>query len=136
MADKADKIEREIEDILRKIDDFVPDRGKRPPAKPPKHNRFASAQGWFGHLLARVSLSQVMMWSLIVIIAMFFLRGIPVASWAMIGALIILATAFMLSIRGGGQQQTRQRWRGQTLDLSGPSYANRLKAWLKGRKRQ
>ncbi len=136
MADKADKIEREIEDILRKIDDFVPDRGKRPPAKPPKRRRFASAQGWFGHRLTRVSLSQVMMWSLLVIVAMFFLRGLPGASWVMIGSLIILATAFFLSIRGGGQQSTRQRWRGQALDFSGPSYADRLKAWLKGRKRK
>lgn len=98
MADKADKIEREIEDILRKIDDFVPDRGKRPPAKPPKRGRFASAQGWFGHRVARVSLSQVMMWSLLLIVAMFFLRGLPGASWVMIGSLIILTTAFILSI--------------------------------------
>ena len=114
----------------------MPERGKRPPAKPPKRHRFASAQGWFGHRLARISLNQVMMWSLLIIVVTFFLRGLPGASWVLIGSLIILATAFFLSIRGGGRQEPRQRWRGQPLDLSGPNYADRIKAWLKGRKRQ
>lgn len=128
----ADRIEREIEDILRKIDNFVPDRPRRAARR--VGQPFSTAQGWLAHRLARISLHQVMMWSLLVVLISFFVRGVPGASWLMIGALIVFATAFLLSRRGGGRASTPKRWRGQTLDLSGPSLPDRVKAWLKGRR--
>jgi hypothetical protein len=76
-----------------------------------------------------------MLWSLLIVLATFFLRGIPGASWIMIGSLIVFATAFLLSRRTGSGPATQKRWRGEAIDLSGPSWPNRLKAWLKGRKR-
>ena len=137
----ADRIEREIEEILRKIDDFVPDggRGRRPQRRPaPRPAQPApSAQGWFGRRLAAISLTQVMWWSLFVVIVAFFTRAIPGMDWVMIGALIVFVTAFFLSrgragsVAGGGEK----RWRGQPIDLSGPSWPDRVKAWIKGKKR-
>jgi hypothetical protein len=129
----ADRIEREIEEILRKLDNFVPDRARRPARR--IRQPFVAAQSWFAHRLARISLNQVMMWALIVVLVTFFLRGIPGASWIMIGALIVLVTAFLMSRLGGSRPTTQKRWRGEPIDLSGPSWPDRIKAWLKGRRR-
>jgi hypothetical protein len=130
----ADRIEREIEEILRKLDNFVPERARRPARK--VGQPFAAAQGWLAHRIARISLNTVMMWALIVFVVTFFLRAAPGFSWIMIGSLVVFATAFLLSRTGGRRTaETQKRWRGQPMDLSGPSWPNRIKAWLKGRKR-
>jgi hypothetical protein len=132
----ADRIEREIEEILRKIDNFVPERARRSGRR--VGHPFAAAQGWIAHTLARISLRHVMMWSLLTVVATFFLRGIPGSSWIMIAALIVFGTAFLLSRLGGPQQVARgeKRWRGQPMDLNGPRWPDRIKAWIKGRKRR
>ena len=129
----SDRIEREIDEILRKLDGVVPGKVRRPARR--VGQPFSAAQGWLVHSLAGISLRQVMMWSLFTVIVTFFLRGIPGASWVMIGALIVFATAFLLSRVGGSKPQSQVRWRGQPLDLSGPTWPNRIKAWIKGRKR-
>jgi hypothetical protein len=133
----ADRIEREIEEILKKIDDFVPEspRARRPPRRVSRP--LSSAQGWFLRRLAAISLNQVMMWSLLVLLVAFFLRGVPIGMWLMIGALIVFATAFFLSLVGGTSRRSgsEKRWRGEPIDLSGPSWPDRIKAWLKGKKR-
>ena len=133
----ADRIEREIEDILKKIDG-LPAKGQKPrQVRRVSRGPVSNAQGWFSRTLARVSLNQVMAWSLVIIIAAFFLRALPFASWLMIGALIVLATAFILSLRGGGGGGNRgpeKRWRGEVLDLRGPSLGDRIKGLFKGRR--
>jgi hypothetical protein len=130
----ADRFEREIEEILRKIDNFVPDKARRSGRR--VGQPFVAAQTWITKALAKISLRAVMMWALIAVVVTFFFRGIPGASWIMIGSLIVFATAFLLSRASGSRgQSTPKRWRGQPMDLSGPSLADRLKAWIKGRKR-
>lgn len=141
-----DRIEREIEDILNKLDDFVPDKGQKPiPFKPrPKTSASSKAQGWFSKRLANVSLNQIMLYSLLVVLAAFFLRSIPFASWVMIGALAVLAVSFVMSMRSGGRstpsggQAYQKRWRGEPIDLtpqSGPSLTDKIKGWFgKGRR--
>jgi hypothetical protein len=128
----ADRIEREIEEILKKIEKF-PEGGRasRPPRKivPP-------GGGAAQRRLARISLRKIMMWALFAVIVAFLLRGIPGAYWLLIGALIVFVTAFILSTRGGPVSQApEKRWRGEVMDLSGPSWPDRIKAFLKGRKR-
>lgn len=128
----ADRIEREIEELLRKLDDFVPER-TRPPVRRAGRS-FSAARGWLLRSLARISLKRVAMWALIVVVVAFFFRGLPGATWLMVGGLIVFATAYLLSRRGGGPR-VEKRWRGQPLDLSGPGWPDRVKAWLKGRRR-
>jgi hypothetical protein len=129
----ADRIEREIEEILKKIENF-PERSKgaRPPRRPA-----ASGGGTLQRWLARISLRKVMMWALFSVLVAFVMRGVPGAYWLLVGALVVFVTAFILSTRGGptGSQAPEKRWRGQPLDLSAPSWPNRIKAFLKGRKR-
>jgi hypothetical protein len=132
----ADRIEREIEEILKKIDDFVPEspRARRPQRRVSRP--ISSAQGWFARRLAAISLSQVMMWALLIALVSFFLRGVPGGIWIMIAALIVFATAFFLSlVSGTGKRVPEKRWRGEPMDLSAPSWPDRIKIWLKGKKR-
>jgi hypothetical protein len=125
----ADRIEREIEEILKKIDNFP----ERPRSKARKSSKSSSAlQRW----LARVSMRKVMMWALFAAMVAFFLRGIPGGYFLLIGAIIVFVTAFMLSTRGTGPSGApEKRWRGQPLELSEPGWPDKLKAWIKGRKR-
>src|SRR5262245_29532221 len=118
----ADRIEREIEEILKKLDNFVPERTRRPVRR--VGQPFSAAQSWFAHRLARISLKQVMMWSLFVVLVSFvMMRGVPWATWLMVGALIVFVTAFLLSRNSGASgPQSQKRWRGQAIDLSGPAW--------------
>ncbi len=125
----ADRIEREIEEILKKIDNF-PERPRSKARKPSKSS--SALQRW----LARVSMRKVMMWALFAAMVAFFLRGIPGGYFLLIGAIIVFVTAFMLSTRGTGPSGApEKRWRGQPLELSEPGWPDKLKAWIKGRKR-
>ena len=127
----ADRIEREIEEILKKIDD-LPERRKAkavrkaPPAGPSNLRA-----------LSRINMRKVMMWSLFaILVSALLFRAIPIGGFLLIGAIIVFATAFVLSTRGGpATNATQKRWRGQPLDLSEPSWPDRLKAWWKGRGR-
>jgi hypothetical protein len=91
-----------------------------------------------GGSLSRVSLNQVMGWSLIAVLIVFFLP-IPGSGWVILAALLVFGVAFLLSRMGGvggGGRGVEKRWRGEPLDLSGPSMATRLRDWIKGRRRR
>src|SRR5215207_211467 len=104
----ADRIEREIEEILKKIDD-LPEKPrsvrKRPadrsapafenPSRQPPPRSSGS-----GGSLSRVSLNQVMGWSLIAVLVAFFLP-IPGSGWVILAALLVFGVAFLLSRMGG-----------------------------------
>src|SRR6476469_5913567 len=47
-CDLPDRIEREIEEILRKIDEFVPERPRRTPRKRTAQAPGATGQSWVG----------------------------------------------------------------------------------------
>ena len=141
-----DRIEREIEDILSKLDDFVPDKGQKPiPFRKPAKRKTSSGGNWLSQRLARLSLNQIMLYALIGLVAGFILRTLPFASWVMIASLIILVTAFLLSIRAGSNRSSpggagyQKRWRGEPIDLSnnysnGPSLGDRIARWFKRRR--
>jgi hypothetical protein len=132
----ADRIEREIEEILRKIDDFVPERPRRTPRKRTTPvTQGPTGQSWVGSRFSRISMNQVMGYSLILVVAAFIFSAVPGAGWLMIGSLIVFATAFLISTLGGGSgRKAERRWRGEDIDLSGPAWPDRLKAWIKGRR--
>ena len=133
----ADRIEREIEEILKKIDKFP--EGSRQPKNRPARSSGGSPRrpaGKSSSWLSAVSMRKIMMWALVAVVVAFFLRGIPGGYWLLIGAIIVFVTAFILSTRSSGPVSNvpEKRWRGQPLDLSEPSWPDRFKAWWKGRK--
>jgi hypothetical protein len=133
----ADRIEREIDEILRKIDDFIPENGRGRPRPRKTEGSLSRAQNWLARTLSSISLNQVMLWSLIVFLGAFFLRAIPGAGWLMIGALIVFATAFALQLLSpGGKRAPEKRWRGEPVRYNTqPTLPDRLKSWIKGRRK-
>jgi hypothetical protein len=140
----ADRIEREIEEILRKIDDLPAkprNVRKRPERAAPAFENPSRAQppprssSSGGGSLARVSLNQVMGWSLIAVLVAFFLP-IPGSGWVILAALLVFGVAFLLSrMGGGGSRGVEKRWRGEPMNYT-PSFAARLRDWIKGRRRR
>jgi len=131
-----DKIEREVEEILRKLDKFVPEEGRLARAR----RRFGQATSDFLHALAvrssRVSLGHVMLVSLLLVVVAFLFRSASptLARWIIIGGLVLFFSSFVLSLLGGRSRYER-RWRGQVIDLSEPSLGSRLRHWFQRRSR-
>lgn len=145
----ADRIEREIEEILSKIDD-LPEKPrsirKRPAEKPTPAPAYEnpsrmtsprSTGGSSGGSLARISLNQVMGWSLIAVLVAFFLP-IPGSGWVILASLLVFGVAFLLSRMGGGggSRGVERRWRGEPMDTREPGLAEKIRDWVKGRRRR
>ncbi len=133
----SDNLEREVEEILRKLDNFVPEEG---PLTRTRRRVGQAASDFVRAVLVRlssVSLGQVMLVAAIVVVVGFvFGRGNPLmARWVIIGGLILFFTAFVLSMRGGASRDDRL-WRGRVINLSEPGLADRLRAWVKRRYRR
>jgi hypothetical protein len=131
-----DKIEREVEEILRKLDRFVPEEGRLARTR----RRLVQAVSDFAHSLvvriSRVSLGHLMLVSLVLVVLAFFFRSASptLARWVIIGGLILFFGAFVFSLLGGHSQHER-RWRGRVIDLSEPSLGSRLRNWFQRRSR-
>lgn len=133
----ADNLEREVEEILRKLDKFVPEES---PLTRSRRRLGHAASGLVqGALvrLSRISLGQVMLVSVLLVAAAFLFRAAnPIlARWVIIGGIIFFFTAFLLSLRGG-RSSDEKVWRGRVIDLSEPSLADRLRNWLRRRNRE
>lgn len=132
-----DKIQREIEEILNRLDEFVPEERASERAR----RRSANAASGFVQAifapLARISLRHVMLAAFALIaIGFFAARANPVGLWMLVGGLILFLTAFALSFVGGGSPpKVEKRWRGQPIELSQPSLSDRLRAWLQTKRR-
>jgi hypothetical protein len=131
-----DNIEREVEEILRKLDRFVPEEGRLARARRRLGQATSDLLRTLRVRLSRISPGQVMLASLILVVVAFFFRSAsPVlARWVIIGGLILFFTAFVLPLLGGRSRYER-RWRGQVIDLSEPSLGSRLRHWLQRRSR-
>lgn len=130
-----DNIEKQIEEILNRLDQFVPEEGVVRRFR--RRSRAANLQRAIAARLGRISLGQVMLTGIaVILLALLFRRVNPMlANWAVIAGLILFFTSFALSLRWGRGRRVERRWRGQVIDLSQPSLADRLRAWLKGRRR-
>jgi hypothetical protein len=132
----SDKIEREVEEILRRLDKFVPEEGRLARTR----RRFGQATSEFLHALAarfsRISLGHVMLVSLLLVVVAFFFRSSSptLARWVIIGGLIFFLSSFVLSLLGGRSRYER-RWRGRVIDLSEPGLGGRLRNWFQRRGR-
>ncbi len=139
MAD--DKFKREIEDILNKLDDFVPEETAADRVRRRSSGAAASVVRAILAPFTRISIRQVMLTALLIIVVGFLAMRIhPIfGRYALIAGVILFMTSFALSFfnRSGGAQPptVEKRWRGQPVELNEPSLADRIKAWLKSRRR-
>ena len=139
MAD--DKIKREIEDILNKLDDFVPDESAADKMRRRSSGAAASVVRALLAPFTRISIRQVMLTALVIIVVGFLaMRVSPIfGRYALIAGVILFVTSFALSFfsrsSGTTPPAAEKRWRGQPIDLNEPSLPDRIKAWLKSRRR-
>ncbi len=148
MADRPerpDRLEREINEILEKIDRFPT------PAERRRKQTSKRLQGVGGAIsssthgltreLARVSLSQLMLLAFVLIIGSLFLRGLPLAwPWLLYAGLVLFLTSFVLMAVGGGRSGPKagpqQYWRGRPVSYdSDGGLSGRMRRWW-GRQRR
>ena len=136
-----DKSKREIEDILNKLDKFVPDESAAEKVRRRSSGAAASVVRAILAPFARISIQQVMLTALVIMVVGFLaMRVHPLyGRYVLIAGVILFLTSFALSFfsRSSDPPQTSsdKRWRGQPIDLDGPSLPNRIKAWLKSLRR-
>lgn len=144
-----DRLEREIEEILGKIEKF-PDaeaRAKRSRRRTPNRftARLSEMQRGIARRLSGVSVSQLMLASFLIILFAFFFRGRglppPVSSWLLLAGVILFISTFAVMMLGprsrGGARGGEQRWRGRTIQYqSGPSLSGRIRKWWSSRARR
>lgn len=142
------RVEREIEEILSKLD------GLPPSSRPPTRLR----RTWRSRLgrsitrlrerlpgLPSINPGSMMLLGLCMILSALFLRMISpeLTRWVVIVGLVLFFASFVLSFRrgGGGSSLTSgdTYWRGQRIPrsaLRGPSMADRLRGWWRRRNRR
>jgi len=140
----SNRLEREIEEILGKIEQF-PDAGTR------RRRSMNRAAQQFGAAIsdrvrgvvrqvARFSISQVMILSFILILgSLFFRRAAPgMMTWVLYAGIILFITSFAISMFGGrGRASASTKWRGRTIQYqSSPSLGERLRFWWNTRTRR
>ena len=140
MAD-SDRLEREIEEILGKIEQFPEPDSRRQRARQRVLREIGTAisarQRAVARELARISLSQVMLVSFLMILGSFFFRRMsPLAmEWLMYAGIVLFVSSFailMFSRRGGSTVE--QNWRGRAIRYqTGPTLSQRLRRWWDSR---
>ncbi len=134
-----DKFEREIEDILNRLDKF-PKQGPTDRARKAVSGRVGAFQRRIALRIARLSVGQIMLTGIVMILVGYFFRaGLPeVWYYVVLLGLILFFTAFALSFFGAGRPHGSRQvyWRGrpaQSYYSSGPSLAKWLREWWRRR---
>ncbi len=133
-----DKIQREIEDILSRLDDLPAEREPIP-----MRRRSRQASSFVGGVLAPLaglSIRNVMIASLALILIGFFAGNAypDFGRWTLIAGVLLFITAIVLSAfnRGGPAAPASGKiWRGQPMNLEGPTLGDRLRAWFNAKRR-
>lgn len=138
-----DKVQREIEELLDKLDNFVPE--ERLVSKIRNRRRAETGPGPVQRLtarLAKLTLGHVMLAGMVLLLVGTFARG-PLggaATWVVVLGIVLTVGAFMFSLINGDSRRTiagrgpEKRWRGQVMDYSTPSATSRLRDWFRSRR--
>ncbi|RLT38457.1 MAG: hypothetical protein DWI58_15200 [Chloroflexi bacterium] len=144
---ESNRLEREIEEILGKIEQFpdAPARRKRARIRWVQllATRVSDGQRSVMRQLSRFSISQVMLASFIIILgSLFFRRAAPsLMAWALYAGIILFVSSFailMFSRRGSSSSTTK--WRGRTVSYQparpSGSLTRRIQYWWSTRTRR
>ena len=129
----ADRVQREIEEILR-LNAVPTNQGVMLPSissvRPPSTSAFNSR--W--RSVAAVPLGRLMTWSLLIVIAAFLLRAIPGASWVMLGALIVFLVTLLVRLAAPPDTTTEPGWLSQPIEDWAPGWLHSVKGWIQALK--
>ena len=136
-----DRLQREIEEILGRIEQLPPPEScaKRAARRTLRRAGLAISerQRALARSLSHVSLSQMMLAAFVMILgAFFFQRLSPLAMiWLMYAGVILFVVSFtMLMFARGGRAAGEAKWRGQpvryrAVNPSGPTLPQRARRW-------
>ena len=139
-----DRLEREINEILNKIEQFPTPESRRVRARKRVLRRLsgsvADAERAVARRLSRISIGQVMLFAFLMILGSFFFRRFnPLfTQWMLVGGVILFVSSFAIMIfsRGGSGPAGSQYWRGQAIDPRAPSLMPRLRRWFASRRQR
>ncbi len=143
----SDRLEREIEEILDKIKHFPTPESRRARARKRYIRQLGSSIGQRQRAIAtqlgRISISQVLLISFLMILGSFFFRRFnPVMmQWVLYAGIILYITSFAILMFTRGSRSTsgaQQRWRGREI-REGYEQVNpidRLRQWWAQRRRR
>jgi hypothetical protein len=137
----TDRYEREIDEILSKIEDFPKHAAHRRRVTNRLLRRAGAAQRGFAVRLAHLSVSQIMLTAIALIVLSYFLRSALGGIWVygLLLGLILFFTAFVLSFRSGGASgRSEPYFRGRPrsyYESSQPDVLERLRSWWSRQRR-
>lgn len=143
----ADKLEREIEDVLDKIEDFEWHRRHR---RRPSRTRRAW-DTWWAHTvgrveqrLARFTAGHVMLFGFLLLLGGLIFRFRGIGTWLVLAGVIVFVVGLMWNMRGGGKGGNGGRggrngprsgyWRDRYIEYDQPRGAG-LRGLLRGKRR-
>jgi hypothetical protein len=129
----ADQLQREIEDLLNKLDEFIPEQKSTSRLRQRLGERVSALRRRLGSFFAHVSLGHLMIVSLVLIFIAFAFRSSTVGQYALFAGLGLLAVTIVISFVTN-RQAPEKRWRGQVVNLSQPGPLDRLQGWFKKRR--
>lgn len=123
----SSKLERDIEEVLAKVEKFPPKRSLRSRIR----SRLRIAAGGIGSALGamprpRISVGQVLLLAIVVIVVAYVFRD-SISSPSLvrifiIGGILTFIGAFIFSLRRqSASRLPEKRWRGEPMDLHGSS---------------
>lgn len=140
MPDDDDRLEREINEILDKIERFPDPESRRARARKRFLRRIAAGiadrQRALAKQLSGISVRQLMLAAFLIILGSFFFGRFlgPAKSWLLLAGVILFVTSFGIMVfTSTGPTQT-QHWRGQEVSLRSESLASRIQRWFANRR--
>jgi hypothetical protein len=144
MPEPPDRLEREIEEILDKIEDFPSASERRARARRKAAGRFGNAitspRRALLTRLSRFDMAQAMLLSFVLILgSMFLSRFSPlVMQWVLYAGVALFIASFAMMLFGrrggrGGPSGGTAYWRGRQIEYRQPSITKRARRWFGGR---
>jgi hypothetical protein len=130
----ADQLQREIEEILNKLDEFIPEQKATSRIRKQWSEKLHAFGGRLGGLVSHVSMGYLMIVSLVLIFIAFAFRSSAIGQYSMIAGLSLLGLTIVVSFLANRRSRSEKRWRGQVVDLSAPGPLDRLQGWFKKRR--
>lgn len=140
MPDDDDRLEREINEILDKIERFPDPESRRARARKRFLRRIAARiaerQRALVQRLSGISVNQLMLASFLIILGSFFFGRFlgPGRSWLLLAGVILFVTSFAIMIFTRSSSAQTQHWRGQEVTFRSESLASRLRRWFANRR--
>jgi hypothetical protein len=136
----SERLEREIEEILGKIEHFPSPESRAQRARKRAVRRLGAwmsqRQAALARVMSRWSMSQLMLLAALMILGSFFFRRLsPVLmTWVLYAGIILFVSALAILVFGGGRGgRVQQRWRGRTVEYRGGTPMRvRLRRWWSG----